>query len=182
MVVAGGLAARRAPLVGGAVAVALCAVGVFATLGIAANRSMQRPDWQYVARALAPAQPRAGGGSSTGRAILVQHYTDLLPLSLYLPHLRVFRRPERVRELDVISAVSPSQPLCWWGAACNLVPSQMQGRYDIPGFHIVARRHVLQWTILTMVAPRPVLLSRRDVARALHTTSLRRDELIYQPR
>ena len=176
IVIAGGLAVRRAPLVGGAVAVVLCTLGVFAAVGIATERSLQRPDWRYVARALGERPP-----SPPGRAILVQHYSYLLPLSLYLPGLRVFHGPERVNRIDVISVVSPSQPLCWWGAACNLIPSAMQRRYDIRGFQAVSRRRVLQWTILTMAAGRPVLLSRRDVARALRTTSLRRDVLIYQP-
>jgi hypothetical protein len=57
----------------------------------------------------------------------------------------------------------------------------MQRRYDIAGLQSVSRRHVLQWTILRMVAQRPVLLTRGDVARALHSTSLRSDKLIYQP-
>jgi mannosyltransferase len=179
ILIAAGLGVRRAPLVGGAVAVVLCAGGVFATVGIATERSMQRPDWRYVVRALD--QDRVGGGGYAGRAILVQHYTDLLPLSLYLPHLGKFRRPERISQIDVISIVSPSQPLCWWGAACNLIPSAMQRTYDIAGFTVGSRRHVLQWTILTMRARHPVLVTRRDVARALHTTSLRRDVLMYQP-
>ncbi len=178
LVVAGGLAVHRAPLVGGAVAVVLCAIGAFATVGIATERGLQRPDWRSVARALGAAPAGAG---SAGRAILLQHYTYLLPLSLYLPRLRVFRAPERVSQIDVVSVVSPSQPLCWWGAACNLIPSAMQRRYDIPGFDTISRRHVLQWTLLTMRSGHPVLLSRSDVARALHGTSLRRDELIYQP-
>jgi hypothetical protein len=176
ILISGGLAVRRAPGVGAAVAVLLCAIGIFATLGIATERSMQRPDWRYVARALGERPPAA-----PGRAILVQHYTYLLPLSLYMPGLRALRSPELVRELDVISVVYPSQPLCWWGAACNLIPSRMQRRYDIAGLQSVSRRHVLQWTILRMVAQRPVLLTRGDVARALHSTSLRSDKLIYQP-
>jgi mannosyltransferase len=181
VMVAGALALPRAHIAGIAIAVGLCAIGVFATVGIAADRSMQRPDWRPVARALAVA-PRAGTAADAGRAILIQHYGYLLPLSLYLPHLQTFSAPERVTELDVISMVSPQQPLCWWGAACNLIPSQMQRRYDIPGFRIVSRRHVLQFTILRMVARRPVRLTRADVARSLHTTSLRRDKLIYQRR
>jgi hypothetical protein len=183
ILIAGGLAHRsapaRPPLAGGAVTVLLCAIGLWATIGIATERSMQRPDWRYVARALGERGP--GGGGYAGRAILLQHYSELLPLSLYLPRLRVLHRPEHVRQIDVISVVSPAQPLCWWGAACNLIPSAMQRSYGIPGFRVVARRHVLQWTILTLEAPRPVLLSRHLVARALHTTRLRRDTLIYQP-
>ena len=178
VLIAGGLALPRARVAGVVIAAGLCAIGVFATVGIAADRSLQRPDWRYVARALGTSSARAG----RGRAFLVQHYAYLLPLSLYLPHLQTFRAPERVGEIDVISMVSPQQPLCWWGAACNLIPSQMQRRYDIPGFRIVSRRHVLQFTILRMVARRPVRLTRAEVASSLHTTSLRRDMLIYQRR
>ena len=84
--------------------------------------------------------PRAAP-TSPGRAILVQHYRTLLPLSLYMPHLEFLRaRSAVVDQLDVISIRSPQQPLCWWGAACNLIPSQMQTTYDIPGFHTVWRR------------------------------------------
>jgi hypothetical protein len=175
ILIAGGLAVRRARVLGPTVAVLLCAIGIYATIGIATERSMQRPDWRYVARALGTRVPAA-----PGRAILVQHYTYLLPLSLYLPGLRTLGGPQRVRELDIISVVSPSQPLCWWGAACNLIPSRMQRRYDIAGLHTVSRRHVLQWTILRMVARRPVLLTPGTVARVLHSTSLHNDKLIYQ--
>ena len=51
-----------------------------------------------VARALGTHAP-AGG-----RAILVQHYRDLLPLSLYVPGLKFWRggAPMRVREFDVV--------------------------------------------------------------------------------
>ena len=133
-----------------------------------------------MAAALGPAPP-----AGQNRVLLIQHYRTLLPLSLYMPRLAFVRgaaaAAPRVEQLDVISIRSPQQPLCWWGAACNLIPSAMQRRYDIAGFHVVSRRHVLQWTILTMRAAHPVVISRREVARALHTTSLPRDELIYQP-
>jgi 4-amino-4-deoxy-L-arabinose transferase-like glycosyltransferase len=177
VVVAAGLA--TAPrggwrALGVAMAVALCSIGIVATAGIAFDRSMQRPDWRYVARALGPRQGE--------RAILIQHYRTLLPLSLYMPGLRYVTRRNIpvVRELDVISMRSPQQPLCWWGAACNLLPSQMQARYAIPGFREVSRRRVLQWTILRLVSDRPVRLTPAMVSRALHTTTLRRDELLVQ--
>ncbi|MGH2930412.1 MAG: hypothetical protein ACRDL8_19565, partial [Solirubrobacteraceae bacterium] len=175
VLIAGGLAVGRARPLGPAIAATLCVIGVIATIGIATDRSMQRPDWRYVARALGATPTSAGG-----RAILIQHYAYLLPLSLYLPGLRMMRHAERVSEIDVISMVSPQQPLCWWGAACNLIPSQMQSRYAIPGFHAVSRRHVLQFTILRLVADHPVSVSHADVAAALQTTRLRHDELIYQ--
>jgi mannosyltransferase len=170
----------------GAVAVALCVIGVVASGGIAFDRSMQRPDWRYVARALGPWPATAGvpraGRPVAARAILIQHYKTLLPLSLYMPgvHYVTRRNIPVVRELDVISMTSPQQPLCWWGAACNLIPSQMQARYDIPGFREVSRRRVLQWTILRLVSDRPVRLTPALVSRSLHTTTLRRDELLVQ--
>ncbi|MFL5831678.1 MAG: glycosyltransferase family 39 protein [Solirubrobacteraceae bacterium] len=170
----------------GAVAVAVCVIGVVASVGIAFDRSMQRPDWRYVARALGPSPSTAGvpraGRPVAGRAILIQHYKTLLPLSLYMPGLHYVTRRNIpvVRELDVISMTSPQQPLCWWGAACNLIPSQMQARYDIPGFREVSRRRALQWTILRLVSDRPVRLTPALVSRSLHTTTLRRDELLVQ--
>jgi mannosyltransferase len=183
----GGLSAigdgPRLRTVGITATVGLCVIGIVATVAVATERSMQRPDWRYVSRALGPAPP-ASDRAVTGRALLIQHYRTLLPLSLYQPrvHYLVSRSGATVRELDVISMVSPSQPLCWWGAACNLIPSAMQRSYAIPGFHEVSRRHVLQWTILRLVSDRPVRLTPAMVSAALDTTSLRRDELLLQRR
>lgn len=174
LVVAAGLSVRRARTLGAVVAVALCAIGITATVGVAANRTLQRPDWRYVARALGPSE-------AAGRAILIQHYRTLLPLSLYLPGLHLLgRRGARVDQLDVIAMSSPQQPLCWWGAACNLIPSRMQRRYAIRGFRAEWTRRVLQFQIQQLVARRPVMLTPGDVSRALRSTRLRRDVLEYQ--
>jgi hypothetical protein len=182
LVVAAGLSVARARRLGTMVAVALCAIGVTASIGVAAERNLQRPDWRYVARTLGPVSssgaPRRG---AVGRAILIQHYRTLLPLSLYLPHLRVLPPTgARVDQLDIISMSSPQQPLCWWGAACNLVPSRMQRRYAVTGFHPVWTRRVLQFEIKRLASRRPVTLTPADVSRALHSTRLRRDVLEYQ--
>jgi len=177
VLVAGGLAVRGARRAGVIVTLALCAIGVTAAVGVAAERSLQRPDWRLVARAL-----RAPPASAESRAILIQHYRTLLPLSLYLPDLKVLPGSgARIGELDVISISSPRQPLCWWGAACNLIPSQMQSRYAIAGFHALWRRDVAQFEIMRLVADRPVLLTRSAVASALRTTTLRRDDLLVGP-
>jgi uncharacterized membrane protein len=177
MLVAGGLALRRARALGVAIAVALCAIGLTATVGVAADSSLQRPDWRPVARALGP-RPAPG----RARLILIQHYRDLLPLSLYTPDLKFQRAGAAagVSEIDVISIRSPQQRLCWWGAACNLIPSQMQSRYDIPGFHEVSLRHVEQFAIMRLVSRRPVRVTRAAVAAALTTTTLGHDDLLVQ--
>jgi hypothetical protein len=131
-----------------------------------------------VARVLGP-RPAAGASQ---RAILVQHYRDLLPLSLYLPDLAFWRnhRPETVRELDVVSISAPRERLCWWGAACNLSPSQMQRSYPVRGFHEEWVRHIYQFTIMRLVANRPIALTPAEVSSVLTTTTLRRDDLLIQ--
>jgi mannosyltransferase len=174
ILLAGGLGAKRAGMLGVAAAAVLCATGVVAAVGVATDRTLQRPDWRAVARVL-------GTGPVVPRAILVQHYKDLLPLSLYVPGLKFMpRRGEPVRELDVVSISAPRVSLCWWGAACNLTPSQMQSSYPIPGFHEVWRKRALQFTIAHLVSPRPVVLTGPDIKLVLTTTTLRRDELLFQ--
>ncbi len=184
LVVAGGLAAPRPRAVGLVAAAALCLIGLVTAIGVAVDRTYQRPDWRVVARVLGPA-PGSGSPAGAGRptrAILVQHYRDLLPLSLYTPGLRFMpRHGARVSELYVVSFTSPpSAGFCWWGSACNLWPSVMQATYPVPGFHEVSRRHALQFTVLKMVSSRPVRLTPAEVSRALRTTRFRNDELLIQ--
>ena len=56
----------------------------------------------------------------------------------------------------------------------------MQASYPVAGFHPVSERHALQFTILRMVASRPVRLTSESVSRALQTTSFVNDELLIQ--
>ena len=175
--VAGGLAAARARRVGLAAAGMLCAIGVATAVGVAFDRNLERPDWRVVARALGT-HPSAPGA----RAILIQHYRDLLPLSLYVPGLH-FMGPggATVSELDVVSFTSPaSAGFCWWGSACNLWPSRAQSSYPVAGFRAVSRRQELQFTIVRMVASHPVRITPGEVSRALTTTHLANDGLIIQ--
>jgi hypothetical protein len=177
LLVAGGLAVPRPRGVGVVLAAALCVVGVTTAIGVAFDRNYQRPDWRVVARTLGPRAP-AGG-----RAILVQHYLDLLPLSLYMPGLQSARGAGaiRVSEFDVVSFTAPSSSgFCWWGSACNLWPSRMQASYPIPGFHAVSERHVLQFTVVRMVSSHPVAVAPAEVARGLTATNFANDVLLIQ--
>jgi mannosyltransferase len=174
--VAIGLAHGRWRPAGLAVAAALCAIGIAAVIGVDTDRGLQRPDWRVVANALGPAPP------VTGRVVLIQHYRDLLPLSLSVP-LTFAKHGARVSQLDVVSFTAPpNNGFCWWGSACNLWPSQMQANYRIPGFHVVSRTHVLQFTILRLVAAHPRVLTPAEVARALRTTTINEDDLLLQSR
>jgi mannosyltransferase len=179
LVIAGSLAIARARWAGVALTVGLCAIGIAAAVSVAANRTLQRPDWRGVARVVG-SQPTLGSG---GRAILIQHYKDLLPLSLYLSKLNALppHAGVRVRELDVISFTDPrTGGFCWWGSACNLWPSRIQATYAIPGFREAWRRQIYQFTILRLVADRPRRLTPAIVSRALTATMLQSDGLLYQ--
>jgi mannosyltransferase len=179
IVVAAGLGARRAGVLGIAAVVAVCATGVVAVIGVAVDRGLQRPDWRAVGRVLGAEPPP----SVAERVILVQDYRELLPLSLYVPGLhRLGRSSARVSQFDVVSIKAPRVPLCWWGAACNLTGSTMQRGYAIAGMHAVSRRRALQFTVLQMDCTKPVLVTGAEVAAALRTTSLRHDELLIQKR
>ncbi len=177
VLVAGGLAAAplrsRVGAAGAALAGVLCAFGVAGAVAVAVDRNLQRPDWRAVARAL---------GSARSRLLLIQEYRTLLPLSLYEHHLRFWRhRPTvRVSEVDVIAIKAPRVHLCWWGAACNLTPSPAQLTYPIPGFTPVSTTRAYQFTIVKLVAPRPVLLTKAVIAQALTATPIRHDGLVLQ--
>jgi mannosyltransferase len=175
LALASGFAARRAGVLGLIAAALMCATGIAASVGVASEQRLQRPDWRGIANIL-------GAAPAGGRAVLVQHYRDLLPLSLYVPHLRFWRRPpaERVREFDVIAISAPREKLCWWGAACNLSGTELQSSYPLAGFRVLDIRHTRQFTVLRMLAQRPTLITRAQVASALTTTTLPRDELLIQ--
>jgi 4-amino-4-deoxy-L-arabinose transferase-like glycosyltransferase len=175
ILVAAGFAAGRAGVMGVLAAIVLCGTGVAAAVGVAADQNLQRPDWRAVAHVLGP-------GPIGARVILVQHYRDLLPLSLYVPDLSFWRQrgSQTVRELDVVSISAPREKLCWWGSACNLSGSPMQGSYPLPGFRELWLRHAHQFTIMRLVSAKPLALTHAQVAHALTATTLRRDELLIQ--
>jgi Dolichyl-phosphate-mannose-protein mannosyltransferase len=180
VVVAAGLGARRARVLGLLATVSLCVVGVVAVVGVAVDRKFQRPDWHAVAHLLGTS-PGPGIGA---RLILVQHYRDALPLSLYVPRMTFVhgREAVAVSEFDVVRISSPRVRLCWWGAACNLSQSDLQRSYPLPRFHELWRRRQLQFTVVHMVSSKPIVVTRAMVSRILTATTLRRDELLLQSR
>jgi mannosyltransferase len=185
---AAGLAIRGRPaIVGLTLAAALCGTGVAAAIGVALNRNYQRPDWRGVARVLG-ARPSPG---VSGRAILVQLRLPLLPMSLYMPGTKawphhgtdtynIYTGSQSVQEFDVVAMSSPRGNQCWWGSACNLVPSQLQSAYRIPGFRPVWIRRFDQFTIMRLRAQHPVVVSSQMVSSALTSTQLIYDELVTQ--
>jgi 4-amino-4-deoxy-L-arabinose transferase-like glycosyltransferase len=169
VLVAGGLGARRAGPLGLAGAASLCAIGLVAAIGVASDWKLQRPAWRGLARALDAQR------TSAGRAVLVQDNAGIYPLALYLPGLRFVKsHGARVRELDVIAAGGGTRGawFCWWGAACNLVPSALDTSIQVRGFHSAGELHIRQFSVMRLVSARTVRLTPAEVARAARKTRL----------
>ena len=179
IVLACGLGAARAGRLGIAVAAAICALGVTATVSVATDAALQRPDWPAVVRALGP-WPAAREPPGTTRLLLFQRNPWLESLThVYMNDTHAVggaKQALAVGEIDVIANSSPRGAnkhwLCWWGAGCNLYPSRLQARYAIPGFHAVSGVRVKQFTIMKLVADRPRRVTRRELQRALTATRL----------
>jgi hypothetical protein len=191
-VVAAGLGVARARLVGPVLTLVLCGIGATATIGIASNYYMQRPNWQRVAQLLGPLP------AHTHRLILIFRNNGGPPLALYMPHLSYFGRVNQnaandkadetdisepdVSQIDIISAsdIHHLGDFCWWGSACNLVPSVLSRTYLIPGFHAAARGHFEQFHLLKLVSGQPRTVTRNSIARAVHHPQLLHDALLLQ--
>jgi mannosyltransferase len=167
LAVAGGLAAVRARRVGLVLTATLCAIGVTAAAGVAFDRSLQRPDWRRLARLLGPAP----GPGAPARAILLQRYRTLLPLSLYMPRLHFLRQgTATVRELDVVAMQAPRVALCWWGATCNLDASKLHSGSPVPGLRVLWRRSSYPFTVERLVATgKPVMLTATEARTRLNS-------------
>ena len=184
---------RRLGLAGLAAVAALCAIGVAVVIDVDTNTNLQRPDWRVVARALGPAGagpiPGKPGWYSypppafgSGRIVLIQHYRDLLPLSLYEHGLMAMHgRRAFVSQIDVVSFTDPKTPgFCWWGSACNLWPSVAQTSWSIPGFHVDSIAHVNQFTVVRLGAASPLWVTRAELRAALTETRLPNDDPLFQ--
>ena len=177
--VAGGLGARHAGVLGALGVALLCAIGLIATIGIAVDRDLQRPDWRPVARTLQTTR-----SNRAGRAILIQDYRFLPPLSLYMPRLGFFPSGGAlVNELDLIAIEDPPNAgYCWWGSACNLPASTLYTAIHIRGFrpeHPVLR--VNQFSILRLRSAHRVRVTPREIFRALRGARLGSSVLLVQP-
>jgi hypothetical protein len=166
LVVSIGLGASRARLTGIVATIVLCAAGMFATISVASDYKLQRPNWQKLADALGQ-WPDNHSDRHDARIVIVQDNPGALPLGLYLEDLRYVRTPtlQRVREIDVVAV--RYQPglggFCWWGSACNLVPSRLRRSYDIPGFRVVKRFRVEQFDVLVLRDRRPLTVNNSSL-------------------
>jgi mannosyltransferase len=193
-----GLALERTRVAGTLVAGVLCVIGLIAVIGIYSDYWLQRPDWQPVAVAIEPSlqyrdiptrpgvRPFRGTSLQHGsRIVIVQGNPGIFPLGLYLPGLTYDRAAVNhgVAEIDVV-AVKDHPGLggyCWWGSACNLVPSELQTNYRISGFRPSGTLHVKQFSIRVLAARRRQTVTRSELLAALHRSSFKHDGYLIQP-
>lgn len=166
-----GLGARRAGVLGIAGTAVLCAIGVIATVAVAVDWELQRPDWRAVAHVLESSRP-AGAAS----AVLVENNDAFQPLDDYIPGLHVLisltpTEGASVQEVDVVAPVKGrSDALCWWGASCSLARAPLDTSIHLAGFHPYGPvLHIGQFSIYRLRADSAVNLTRYGVARALAT-------------
>lgn len=172
--VAAGLGAAHARVVGVAATIGLCAIGLIAVISVDTTYQFQRPNWQLVANALGP-WPARGQTTADGRVIVIQDNVGGMELRPYLADLHYLAQPtlDHITEIDVVAAL-PHKGLggfCWWGSECNLVPSKLDRDYRIPGFQIVSRTRVRDFSILTERSARPMKLSTGELPAPLKDES-----------
>ncbi len=188
LAIAVGLGSRRAGRLGLALTAGICAIGLTATVSVATDATMQRPDWPAFVRTLGPwpSQPAAAGAS---RLVVFQANPWLKSLtSVYMNDSRMLKRRTAtvtdVTEIDLVANSAPAAALkhwlCWWGAACNLYPSSLRSSYLIPGFREVGVVHVRQFSIMRLVAVAPHRVTRGELRRAMGVTSERDAGLLLQ--
>ena len=169
LLVAIGLGARRAGVLGLTGAAVLCAVGVIAAVGVAEDVSLQRPAWGALGARLEADRPARAQG-----AIVYEDSDSTLPIADYVHGLRWLFFGAPVEEVDVVAADRvPSNSFCWWGAACSLSPAPLDTTVTLPGFHPVGPViHVDEFAIYRLRAARPVVVTRPEVAKALSHAAL----------
>jgi hypothetical protein len=97
-VAAAGLAGSRAGWAGIA---AICAIGLAATISVAATPLWQRDDWRGIVEELGPA-------STTRAVVLTPESTGMVPFLLYDGDARPYRGVHRIREVALVSKHGPA--------------------------------------------------------------------------
>jgi mannosyltransferase len=158
-------AAPRARPLGAALAVALIALFVYATIQVQTKPYLERPDWRAVAHALGPA--------TVPRAILAANGQTAVPLKIYLPHVS-WVQPQaqevRIGEIDVVGDIKrlplrpirivlPKQPPVWYTPVASPVPRSV----NVAGARLVDRFRVDNWIVARYVLYSPKRVSVRQL-------------------
>lgn len=147
LVVAGGLAARRAGAVGPAVALVTVVLGVGVVGSTATTPKFGAEDWRGAARALGP--PPLGG-----RAIVLWPDAGVDPFLLYRPQAR--RLPDEGASVSEVVFVTLGSGRLDSASQDSLSPPS-------PPFTLEAHEHGEHFTIARFRARRPTLVAIRDL-------------------
>jgi MFS family permease len=140
------LGVRRAPKLGAAITVALCAIGIFVSLAVVQDTFLQRPDWQAVADTIGTKVPTKDG-KQTRRVIMVINNQGVLQMGVFMKNLGAYRgwRQNDVTEVDIVVARSVhvlGAPNCWWGSGCQLGPMSLARAFrkiKDPGHYVMVK-------------------------------------------
>ncbi len=161
-----GLGVARVRWAGIAATAVLCGIGLVAVISVDTSYAFQRPNWQALATLLGPG-PSGTAQARNARIVVIQDNPGGMPLGLYFDNLRYIETESiaHVTEIDVVAIADlhSHEGFCWWGSACNLVPSRLDRDYSIPGFRIVGRRRVKQFRVLELRASRPTTVQRSSL-------------------
>jgi 4-amino-4-deoxy-L-arabinose transferase-like glycosyltransferase len=166
VVLAAACAAPRARALGAALAAALLAVFVLATIDVQTHPYLQRADWRGVARSLGPA--------AAPRAVLAADGTTADPLKIYLPGVAWVQprgRPTLISEIDVVGA---TKRLRLQGPGIGQVGVERVGAPSTgrplprsvapPGSTLLTRYRVANWVVARFELARPMRLSLDQLA------------------
>ena len=141
---AGGLGLARAGRVGVLGAVALCAAALVVNVQVAYNSKLERDDWRGAARALGP--------PIQTRAVVVTSAPQAKPLQLYAGEMQVLPTwGATVGEVDVVG---------------NARPPRFAEPPQPSGFRGVYRKITPSYELIRYVSPRPVTVTRAELARS----------------
>jgi uncharacterized membrane protein len=188
LVIAAGLGSRRAGRLGIAIAAGICAIGLTATVSVATDATLQRPDWPAFVDTLGP-WPSKQVTAGASRLLIFQANPWLKSLtSVYMRDTRQLERRTamvtNIAEIDLVANSAPAAArkhwLCWWGAACNLYPTSLRRSYVIRGFREVGVVQIKQFSIMRLVATQPRTVTRAELRRAMGVTRERHSGLLIQ--
>jgi mannosyltransferase len=142
--------------VGLALAAGAAAIGLTGTIAVAADPSLQRPDWRQAARLI--------GDAGTIRAIVAPGGYRALPLELYLHRADSFPEGRHgVPQIVELATRGDESGDCWWGAVCDLPTRRAPRRPPLPGFAFTGAAHADRFTVTRFGAARARLTTAREL-------------------
>jgi hypothetical protein len=166
VVIAAACVVPRARLAGGALAVALLAMFIYAAERVQTRAYLQRPNWRDVAHTLGPA--------AVPRAVLAAGGTTADPLKIYLPQVHWVQPAHglTVQEIDIVGAtkrlglvrIGPGgRPMPTPPHARIRFGSPVPRHVSVRGATLITRFRVDNWIVARFLLDRPMHVTVRQL-------------------